>query len=464
MNDCNLFVLKPVTMKKNICLTITFLLVLILTGCQKLFNKPGAVAGLEIQDAVFLGVDPSMNFSEGAVNNLIKVKSGNGLNLCEPGSFFDENLNPLGDHLISAEADGILPASEQYSIIPGDFTFNIKGGEEVHLGLVLNHQTGAIWGLERNYKPEQNYGLQGNYHYQSDADGNIYFVKGGMYRILLNDGSTMQLELYIDGMAQINDQRYLVDQDGNVYFQGGNRVKMNTGGIVETNMDMVVVNGSDGKCYGFRQNRPDEVNILLLGVKDGEFEAAKLSDQGVLFGVAAGEPEAFIGESLNHLHQYKDTELNRSIFIKNTFFAGEDFYPEKSFGNEHCIGFVFDETSYEISPVLIDLPDYFNIMGLEGEYLWVERGKHQYEALKLSSIIVNTASNTAQIQESIVVDIPSEFDISSAMIDQRGFGINVAGFNLSSETRYKGKITVDKGLEYYEEATVPYIMNLTRIN
>jgi hypothetical protein len=285
-----------------------------------------------------------------------------------------------------------------------------------------------------------------------------------MYRILVNDGNTMQLELYIDGMAQIDDQRYLVDQDGNVYFQGGNRVKMNTGGIIETNMDMVVVNGSDGKCYGFRQNRPDEVNILLLGVKDGEFEASILIDEGVLFGVAAGEPEGYIGESLNHLHQFKDTELNRSIFIKNTFFAGEDFYPEKSFGNEHCIGFVFDETSYEVSPVLIDLPEHFNIMGLEGEYLWVERGKYQYEALKLSSIIVNPDSNTAQIQESIIVDIPSEFDISSAMIDERGFGINIAGFNLSSETRYKGKITVENGLEYYEEATVPYIMNLTRIN
>jgi hypothetical protein len=464
MNGCNLLALKPVTMKKIISLTITILFVLMLTGCQKLFNKPGAVAGLEIQDAVYLGVDPSMNFSEGATNNLIKVKSGDELNFCEPVSFFDENRNPLGDHLISAVADGILPASELYSIIPGDFTFNIEGGDVVHLGLVLNHQTGAIWGLERNYQPEQNYGLQGNYHYQSDADGNIYFVKGGMYRILVNDGSSMQLELYMDGMAEINDQRYLVDRDGNVYFQGGNRVKMNTGGIIETNMDMVVVNGSDGKCYGFRQNRPDEVNILLLGVKDGEFETAKLSGQGVLFGVVAGEPGGYIGESLNYLYQYKDTEQNRSIFIKSTFLIGEDFYPEKSFGNEHCIGFVFHETSYEISPVLIDLPDYFNMMGLEGEYLWVEKGKHQYEALKLSSIIVNPASNTAQIQESIVVDIPAEFDISSAIIDERGIGINIAGFNLSSETRYKGKITVENGLEYYEEATVPYIMNLTRIN
>ena len=451
-------------MKKYISLTISVLLVLLLAGCEKLFNKPGSVAGLEILDAAYLGVDGSMNFSEGATNNLIKIKSGNELDFCETVSFLDENRNPLGDHLISAEADGILPASELYSIIPGDFTFNVKGGEEVHFGLVLNHQTGTIWGLEKNYMPERNYGLQGNYHYQSDADGNIYFVKGGMYRILVNDGSTMQLELYVDGMAGINDQRYLVDQDGNVYFQGGNRVKMNTGGIVETNMDMVVVNGSDGKCYGFRQNRPDEVNILLLGGKDGEFEAAILSDEGVLFGAAVGEPEAFIGESLNYLHQYKDTELNRSIFIKSTFFIGEDFYPEKSFGSEHCIGFVFDETSYEISPVLIDLPDYFNIMGLEGEYLWVERGKHQYEALMLSSITVNPASNTAQIQESIVVDIPAEFDISSAMIDERGFGINIEGFNLSSETRYIGKITVEKGLEYYEESTVPYIMNLTRIN
>lgn len=451
-------------MRKNICLTITFLLVLMLTGCEKLFNKPGAVAGLEIRDAAYLGVDGSMNFSEGATNNLIKIKSGDELDFYETVNFIDENRNPLGDHLISAEADGILPASEQYSIIPGVFTFKVKGGEEEHHGLVLNHQTGAIWGLEKNYQPEQNYGLQGNYHYQSDADGNIYFVRGGMYRILVNDGSTMQLELYVDGMAEINDQRYLVDQDGNVYFQGGKRVKMNTGGIVATNMDMLAINGSDGKCYGFGQNRPDEANLLLLEVKDGEFSATKISDEGVLFGVAAGEEGGHIGESLNHLHQYMDADLNRSIFINDYFFSEENFYPERSFGNEHCIGFVFDEISYEFTPILTGSPDNFKIMGLEGAYLWVERGKYQYEALNLSSINVDAQNNTAQIQESIVVEIPSEFDISSAMIDQRGFGINIAGFNLTSETRYKGKITVEKGLEYYEESAVPYIMNLTRIN
>jgi hypothetical protein len=49
------------------------------------------------------------------------------------------------------------------------------------------------------------------------------------------------------------------------------------------------------------------------------------------------------------------------------------------------------------------------------------------------------------------------------MFHSGGTGLTISGFNLATETKYMGKITIENGVEYYEENNVPYLETLTRI-
>ncbi|MDF1571483.1 MAG: hypothetical protein P1P82_07705 [Bacteroidales bacterium] len=424
----------------------------VLPGCQKLFNKPDDVAKIDITDARYLGVDASANFQEGATNSLVKIKKGDALDNWQTVDFLDSEENFLGEDFIYADAWSIHPASEDFSIIAGEFRFNVKGEEQRHFGLVVNNHTGEIFGLGDRYWPEPPYGLQGAYYYQTDGEGNIYYVKSDLYRILVNDGEQLQLEIYMDGAAGIFDQRYLVDQQGNVYFQQGGRVKMHSGGIAETNMHFIAVNGADGKCYGFRQDWedmeiPENVYVMQLEVKDGEFVATKITDDGFYF--EGGTHQAY---------QYMDTDKQWNVIIANGYLV-----PDRNFGTEWCMGVIVDEASHALIPILTDASVYLQPMGIEGAYLWVERSADQYAALNLSSLEVDTTRNVAHITESIVFDLPAEFDSGGATFHYGGAGLNISGFNLATETKYKGKITIENGVEFYETDSVPYLETLTRI-
>jgi len=425
---------------------------LVFSGCQKIFNKPDDVAKIDIADAQYVGIDESANFDQGATNNLVKIRKGEALDQWQTVDFIDSEENFLGEDFIYADAWSIHPASEDYTIIAGEFKFNVKGEEQRHFGLLVNNHTGAIFGLGERYFPEPLYGLQGAYYYQTDGEGNIYFVNGDLYRILVNDGEQLQLEMYMDRAANILDQRYLVDQQGNVYFQQGGRVKMHSGGIAETDMHFVAVNGTDGKCYGFRQGwdeaEPQETTyMMLLEVKDGEFNSTKICEDGFMFDGDFGQ--AF---------QYKDPDRQFNIII-----AVGELVPQQDFGNERCIGVVLDEASHVLIPVLTDASDNFQPMGIEGAYLWVEKRADQYAALNLSSLEVDASRNVAHITESTVFDLPSELDNGGASFHYGGAGLNISGFNLATETKYKGKITLENGVEFYETDSVPYLETLTRI-
>lgn len=421
-------------------------------GCQKLFNKPDDVAKLDIADARYLGVDASANFQQGATNSLVKIKKGDALDNWHTVDFLDREENFLDEDFIYADAWGIHPASEDFTIIAGEFRFSVKGEEQRYFGLVVNNHTGAIFGLGDHYWPEPLYGLQGPYYYQTDGEGNIYYVKSDLYRILVNDGEQLQLEMYMDRAGGIFEQRYLVDQQGNVYFQQGGRVKMHSGGIEETNMHFIAVNGTDGKCYGFRQDwedmeKPEGVYVMQLEVKDGDFVATKITDNGFYF--EGGTYQAY---------QYMDTDKQWNVIMAEGYLV-----PYQDFGSERCIGIVFDESSYVLSPVLTDASIYYSPMGIEGAYLWVERSEDQYAALNLSSLEVDTSRNVAHITESIVFELPSEFDSGGATFHYGGVGLNISGFNLATEKKYKGKITIENGVEFYETDSVPYLETLTRI-
>lgn len=81
----------------------------------------------------------------------------------------------------------------------------------------------------------------------------------------------------------------------------------------------------------------------------------------------------------------------------------------------------------------------------------------------IASIYIDTVRNVAHIRESRMFEIPSEFDYAGATFRGGGAGLNFSGYKLATETRYKGKITLENGLEYYETESVPYIEKLTHI-
>lgn len=148
---------------------------------------------------------------------------------------------------------------------------------------------------------------------------------------------------------------------------------------------------------------------------------------------------------------------------RNVIIAGGYLCPERDFGTEKNMRFVLDEASQVLTPILTDETSYFQPLGIEGAYLWVEWNDYRYEALNLASIEVDTARNVAHILESRLFEIPSEFDYAGATFRSGGAGLNFSGYILATETRYLGKITLENGLEDYKKDSVPYLETLTRI-
>ena len=435
-------------MNKSIKYCLIIISLIPISGCDVLAPKPDSVAEIDITDAHYLGIDESINSSDEGINNLIKIADNQDLSNFENVEFLDNEGIILGPDIIHAEAWSILPASEKYTIIAGEFIFKQKGGDKRHFGLLLNNLTGEIYGLEEYYFPEQKYGLTGDYYYQTDSSGNIYFVNptdANMYRILVDDGTNIKLERYISG---INDDRYLVDKDGNVYYKNGGRVKKSTGGIEETNMQLVAVIGSDGNCYGFGQEWPNNLAMYRLEIVDMKFQATKITDSGFWF-----------EQGIDVSYQFFDHKNHRFIIM------GEGYIiPERSFPNETVIGIIFNELDFTITPILYSVSDYREVLGPEGNYLWVKKSNTRYEASDILSVEIDIANNSANISESVIVDIPAELELNTVSIDHCGLGLNISGFILSDETKFAGKITVENGLQYFEEDRVPFIKTLSRIN
>jgi len=138
--------------------------------------------------------------------------------------------------------------------------------------------------------------------------------------------------------------------------------------------------------------------------------------------------------------------------------------PERSFPNETVIGIIFNELDFTITPILYSVSDYREVLGPEGNYLWVKKSNTRYEASDILSVEIDIANNSANISESVIVDIPAELELNTVSIDHCGLGLNISGFILSDETKFAGKITVENGLQYFEEDRVPFIKTLSRIN
>ena len=141
---------------RNFLIIISLLLA---AGCEVFAPRPDSVAEIDLDNAVYLGVDESVNSAEEGINNLIKITDALDLSSFEAAGFLDNEGALLGKDIIHADAWSIHPAGEQYTIIAGEFIFKETGGENRNFGLLLNNLTGEIFGLGENYFPDQKYGL-----------------------------------------------------------------------------------------------------------------------------------------------------------------------------------------------------------------------------------------------------------------------------------------------------------------
>jgi len=432
--------MKP--LQSAICL----LIILLLSSCSEIFNKPDSVASLDISDAIYIGIDESVTFNSDHGNNLIKFTSEDLLSESEIVSFADGKGEFIGERFISAQTWNIIQATKEYSILDGEYIFKQTGGEVRTLYLLLNNKSGALYDLMEVYRPEGYNSYLGSSYYQTDKSGNIYYSNGSIYKIDKNNPDNVTVEKYVDSQAGVMREHYFVDAEGNVFFNKGRRVKLSTGGILETNMDIVCFTGLDGNTYGFQNDFPN-LNILSVNINEGELDIEVLKKSDFYF-------ESGIERTI----LYNDEAKQRQLFMEPILF------PEYSidFENHHLIGFVYNGTDYSQSPILVDLYLLDECRGLEEEYLWFTTHKQKFIAFNLESISINQASNVATVEEIHEFELPSNFQMGSMNYDTKEPGIHFSAYDLQTEKSYRCSITVENGFEYFE-LTASKIVSLTRI-
>ncbi|MDA3822316.1 MAG: hypothetical protein PF450_06870 [Bacteroidales bacterium] len=425
------------------CLAIA----LLLTGCNKIFNKPESVTSLDVSNAIYLAIDESVDFDSDQGNNLIKITSEDQLSDPEIAHFIDEAGNFLKDPFVKAESWNIISASKDYSILDGEYIFKIKGEDMRSLNLLLNNKTGALYDLMGVYRPEHYNEYMGSDYYQTDKNGNIYYQTSGIHRINVGDPENITVESYVDYAAGLTEDPYFVSKDGDVFFAKGRRVKNHLGGILETNMDIVCFEGLDGKTYGFQNDIPDGLNVLSLKIEAGKLNSEVLRKSDFYF-------ESGIERTI----LYNDTSNQRQLFMEPILF------PEYAidFENHHLIGFVFNQNSWSQSPILVDLYLLDECWGMEGAYIWFTTHTEKFLALNLESITINQANNVATVEEILEFEIPSNFQMGSMNYDIKEPGIHFSAYDLQTEKSYRCSFTVKNGFVYFEDLS-PKIVSLTRI-
>ncbi len=422
-------------------------LIILVPGCQKIFNKPNEINSLDIVDAIYLGVDESADFLSGAKNNLYKITINGGFDEPELVCFIDDSDNLLDETFIYAETWDIIPATERYSILWGEYIFNLKGGETRSLGLLLDNQTGALYDMHGFFFPYSIHGYMGSKYYQTDKNGNIYYYSNSIFRIIVSDKDNIQLEKYVDALAGVSENQFFVSNNGDVFFDNGKKVKVHTGGILETNMDLICFRGFQGQTYAFQNESFDEQNILLLEVDGNGLKTQFLRKSNFIFDPELYET-VYIADSLNSRHIFK---TQRGSF------------GSISFGEYTRVGLVFNESDLSLTPIVVDNKLYGSFTTMEDSYMWMKITDHKYIAHNLKNITIDIPNNRANVEEYKIVEIPSNFNVSDFLYN-REQGINFIAYDLETETEYRCKITVERGFECLESNSLPGKLTLTRIN
>lgn len=422
------------------------LLVLFLSSCHRSFNKPGAVAYADVSDAYFLGASPR---ESGTSNNLVKIVT--------PGldsdpitvNFLDEEKDMMREMFSSVYVDQIIPLSPEYSVLWGDFTFTLKEGERHSNGLLLHLPTGALFDLAAVYQPNWQNNYMGSPYHQQDRNGRIYFFGEGVKRLVFRDPDHVGVEHYIDYPIG-NEHPFFADPDGNVYFNLGARVKLFYGGIQETELSLIPIKGFDGNTYGFQNDSSSILKLYRLYAEVGEFKKEEVMDSNILF-------EAFY----HNLHHYPDSVNKRHLIMSNHLFHkdGQEF--------EYLpVGIVFDESELKIYPYQLSIDGLMTmeILGLEDNYLWLQDqgNESRLVSVDLDDHSLDQASGMADFKNIAEFDLPSNLEFHSIRFN----GVNAIefrGYDLAREMWVKGFISMEHGLEYFDEESSLGSVTLTRI-
>ena len=439
--------LHPDTIMPKFRSILALFYIVFLCSCESLFNKPAEVAFVEVTDAVFLGVDNSKDLDQEQdyMNNLIKIP-GNDLqaepeivDLLGPDK---EKIDPSG---IWFNAMDVILLSEQYLAVIGDFRFTLKGSESHSNAFLVNNVTGAVYDLVYEYQPtDMNIYLGGKYH-QQDKYGNIYFRGEGIKRLVFSGEEEVSVEHYMDYWDYSLEDGYFVDSEGNIFFDRGQRVKLASGGIIETGLIMTGVNGFDGNLYAFNTIM-DESDELKSQIKVG---SVMLQDQTVSF--TPIDSVALIPETNQYSKYYPDDQEGIHILFPYLLLSvqqeGITEYPG-------LIGLAFDEESRSLYKVL--QPDNLIgkgiLMGVESSHLWYDatRNGEGFYSVSLKNYTRNEEEGTFKLAEATLFELPSSYTIQECRFNEQHV-IEFRAYDLQAEKKIRGFISQENGLEWYEE-------------
>lgn len=428
------------------------------SGCDRIFNKPKEVASADIKDAYFLGIDQSKDFNMDTdveqKNNLIKITS-NELN-ADPVTvdFLDESGETLGNAFTYVNAGPVVLLSERFSALWGEFKFKLKGGETHSNGLLLDHQTGAVFDLGYQYEPMDFNDYLGSKYYQQDKNGNIYFFTGGIKRLLIKDDTNIQVELYMDYWDSYFEESYFVDLNGNIFFDRGRMVKLSSGGIIETGSEMICINGFDHEVIGFEldiddyETAPPLLNVLHISISNQSIEK-KIVTTTDYYGISK-------------YHHYYPDKVNNRHFIFSTYVPAiiEELDIELS------AGICYDESLEKICYILLpsEMSGSFQILGLESSYLWIQDSGNESRlfASDITGYIENEEEGNLVLNDFVEFQLPDGIEIELLRFNEERI-VEFSAYDLLNEKQIKGFISMANGLEYYEEESDLWPVTLTRI-
>lgn len=245
------------------------------------------------------------------------------------------------------------------------------------------------------------------------------------------------------------DDQFFVDAFGNVFFERGQMLKLATGGIIETNLELLGFNGFDNSTLALSNETKDiERGIQLSNFLGLSFDSFTM-DYKILntsdYYVSSFKSIKYYADSVNKIH---------FILSKNISNNGMQVSMEA--------GLALDELNNEI--FLIKLPENMpyagNLLGLEASYIWFREGSILF-AVDMRNFELKRENGILHLLDYTEITLPEEIKINNLSLRETQV-IYFAGYNLQTEKRMEGYVSMANGLEIYESEKMGSV-NLTRI-
>ncbi len=429
---------------KTIVSVLFIAIILIMPGCNIISQKPDQLAGVDIADAVYLGVDDP-GHADYPDNNLLKLTSPDFSAAPDPLYFKDTEGEIFDDRFIEIEASDVITLTQKYILLFGGFTYTLLDGEHYSSALVVNTENGAVYDLEDRYRPDVNNYYLGSKYHQTDADGNIYYMHQGVSRLVPGDDGSLQYELYMDYYEGLMyDQTFFVDKHGNVFFESGTQVKLASGGIIDAGEEMFYFNGFDGKTIGLTYMNNADQKAYYITAGDGEINKTLFADH-------LGYTESFFDswlfsseEQLAHFLVSYSQGIDEGGEI--TYILGLAV-----FENDSSVYYIMPPSELEVGTIL----------GIEDNYLWVENPDGLF-ALDLLSYNLSTRERMLHLASYTQFEIPENYELQQVRFDRQGV-VEFVAYNFGSEERGKGFISMENGFQFIDDNSDLGTVDLTRI-